>query len=278
MKFRGRSWADWSWMNWKEACVCLQNVSGIRINLGIIQEEWDAGNMDLMIHQEHVPGDPVNTLMLYNSIWPLPGRVRFWFTLAQTRCGVDRTQQGLQWSFARWLPHTVTEPFMVSVANWVPYKTVWGCSFSNDGAEPPPSPFPRDFVIVAHNTKIAFKEQAGFHFASDDVWMVLSTEVAFSTVKAKLPSLLFESQKKWVYRHKSHRNSYLLHRILSWSTSGKCCRLVKAIFSWKGSVGQKRVIYANVYSTFLAHPAESLIRFTPDGKHVSPSGIYFTTC
>lgn len=68
MKFWGRSWANWSWVNWKEACVCLQDVSGIRMNLGITQEERDAGNMDLMIQQEHVSGDPVNTLMLYNSI------------------------------------------------------------------------------------------------------------------------------------------------------------------------------------------------------------------
>lgn len=30
-------------------------------------------NMDLMIQQEHVAGDPVSTLMLYNYIWPLPG-------------------------------------------------------------------------------------------------------------------------------------------------------------------------------------------------------------
>lgn len=103
-------------------------------------------------------------------------------------------------------------------ASWVPYKTVWGCSFSNDGAEPPPSPFPRNLVIVAHKNKIAVKEQAAFHFASDGVWMVFSIGVSFSTVRAKLSSL-FESQKEWVYRHKSHRSSYLHQRILSWSTS-----------------------------------------------------------
>lgn len=111
------------------------------------------------------------------------------------------------------------EPCMVNVANWVPYKTVWGCSFSNDAAEPSPALFPINLVAVAHKTKTDVKEQAGFNFSSDGVWLVFSIEVSYSTVKAELPSLLSESQKEWVYRHKSHRNSYLHRRILSWSTS-----------------------------------------------------------
>lgn len=132
-------------------------------------------------------------------------------------------------------------PCMVSVtvANWVPYKTVWEYSFSNDGAEPPPSPFPLNLVTVVHKTKIAVKEQAGFNFASDGVWMVFIIEVSFFTVKAKFPSLLSESQKGWVYRHKRHRNSYLHHRILSWSTSETVGSAVRTVSWWKG----KRVIY-----------------------------------
>lgn len=39
-------------------------------------------------------------------------RVSFWFKLAQMRCSVDRTEQGLQWSFASWPPQAVTEPWV----------------------------------------------------------------------------------------------------------------------------------------------------------------------
>lgn len=39
VKFMGRNWTDWNWMNWAEACVCLLNVSGIKMNPGITQEE-----------------------------------------------------------------------------------------------------------------------------------------------------------------------------------------------------------------------------------------------
>lgn len=39
----------------------------------------------------------------------------------------------------------------------------------NDGAEPPPPPFPDTSMIVAHKTKIAVKEKAGFHFAGGGI-------------------------------------------------------------------------------------------------------------
>ena len=40
-------------------------------------------------------------------------------------------------------------------------------------------------MIVAHKTKIAVKEHAGFHFAGGGVYMVFSIEVSFSSVKGR---------------------------------------------------------------------------------------------
>jgi len=114
--------------------------------------------------------------------------VSFWFTLNQMRCSVDRTHKGLQKSFVSWPPQAVTDHAWESVVKWVPYKAGQGSSFSSDRAEFPPPPFPDSSMNVAHKTKVAVKEKAGFHFASGGGCIAFSIERSLPPMKERLES------------------------------------------------------------------------------------------
>lgn len=143
-----------------------------------------------MIQQEYVAGDPVSTLVLYNSIWPLPGMEgEFLVSIKpdETRCWQDSARFAGEF----WPPQAVTGPCTGGCCHPGTFQgrpssqlLVWWSGASS-------SPFPSLFTERSPQTNLAVREQAAFHCAAGGACMVFSIERSFPSVEERLGSSCF---------------------------------------------------------------------------------------